>query len=243
MLSEVIFRAVFGGLAGATFASFAAASAVRLTGRRNPLVGQSVCDHCETPLGWGETLPVASYVRLMGRCRTCREAISSRYVFSEAAGAAAGALTLSLAPVYAWAPLLGLMGLLVHAAAYDVLTLRIRDEISLATLLLGACIAFTSPAPLAHVATSLAASVTLSLAMLFYRRLRTKAGLGFGDVKLLAGLCLAAGPVLSPLGIAVASGLALGWMVLRKPEVGKPLPFAPFIALAFWPAILGEFLA
>ncbi len=54
---------------------------------------RSFCPTCDRPLLWWENVPVASWIGLRGRCRTCREAISIRYPLVELATGAAFAVT------------------------------------------------------------------------------------------------------------------------------------------------------
>src|SRR5688572_30103190 len=57
---------------------------------------RSRCPRCEAPIGAVENVPVLSYLALGGRCRSCREPISSRYPLVEAAN---GALYFALARI------------------------------------------------------------------------------------------------------------------------------------------------
>ena len=43
----------------------------------------SHCPKCNTPLKWYDNLPVVGWVKLGGKCRTCREPISPRYPIVE----------------------------------------------------------------------------------------------------------------------------------------------------------------
>ena len=46
---------------------------------------RSFCPHCGTTLRWSDNLPLVGWLRLGGRCRTCRAAISCQYPIVEAA--------------------------------------------------------------------------------------------------------------------------------------------------------------
>jgi leader peptidase (prepilin peptidase)/N-methyltransferase len=45
---------------------------------------RSFCPNCRTPIAWYDNIPVLSWLRLGGRCRTCRTAISVQYPLVEA---------------------------------------------------------------------------------------------------------------------------------------------------------------
>src|SRR5512146_1715105 len=47
----------------------------------------SHCTSCNTPIRWYDNIPIASYLVLRGRCRTCREPFSARYPLVELANA------------------------------------------------------------------------------------------------------------------------------------------------------------
>jgi leader peptidase (prepilin peptidase) / N-methyltransferase len=54
---------------------------------------RSFCPTCDRQLAWWENVPVASWLGLRGRCRTCHEAISIRYPLVELATGVAFAVT------------------------------------------------------------------------------------------------------------------------------------------------------
>ena len=69
-----------------------------------------------------------------------------------------------------------------------------------------------------------------------------KEGMGYGDFKLLAMLGAWTGWQMLPLMILLASVLGsivgIGLMVFRKHELGRPIPFGPYLALSGWIALL-----
>jgi leader peptidase (prepilin peptidase)/N-methyltransferase len=74
---------------------------------------------------------------------------------------------------------------------------------------------------------------------LLYRRLRGREGLGLGDVKLLAGAGAWVGwqglPWLLLIGAAATLACTLITAVVRRRlDATAPIPFGPFLCLAFW---------
>lgn len=60
--------------------------------RGESLLGPSShCPACSRSLVWWENIPVASYLALRGRCRTCGAPIGPRHLVVELAGGIAGA--------------------------------------------------------------------------------------------------------------------------------------------------------
>jgi len=60
---------------------------------------RSFCPHCNAPVRWHDNIPVLSWIALSGRCRSCRQPISPRYLVVELLVAA-----LFLAAVVLWPP-------------------------------------------------------------------------------------------------------------------------------------------
>ena len=80
---------VIGAVVGGSLASFAGVVAVR--GWSGAVRGRSHCDTCGRVLGWAELVPVASFLALWGRCRSCRASIGRSALIGEVAGVLAGA--------------------------------------------------------------------------------------------------------------------------------------------------------
>jgi leader peptidase (prepilin peptidase)/N-methyltransferase len=74
---------------------------------------RSFCPTCYRQLAWWENIPVASWVALRGRCRTCHEAISIRYPLVELVTGTSFALT-----TWAWNGTLVAAGYCVLVASF-----------------------------------------------------------------------------------------------------------------------------
>jgi prepilin signal peptidase PulO-like enzyme (type II secretory pathway) len=81
----VVVLAIFVALLGGAIGSFAGVVASR--GLRGSLGGRSHCDSCGRSLIWYELIPIASYLALRGRCRTCRAHVGTGVYAWEIAGA------------------------------------------------------------------------------------------------------------------------------------------------------------
>ena len=84
----LVAAAAFGALIG----SFLNVCIYRLPLGKSIVWPASACPHCNRELFWYENIPIASYVALRGRCRTCAGPISIRYPLIEALTAAMFAL-------------------------------------------------------------------------------------------------------------------------------------------------------
>lgn len=83
---------VFAGLAGLAFGSFLNVCLSRWPAGESVVTPRSHCRACGRTLAWWENVPLASWLVLRGRCRTCKAAISWRYPLVELAVGACWAL-------------------------------------------------------------------------------------------------------------------------------------------------------
>jgi leader peptidase (prepilin peptidase)/N-methyltransferase len=88
---------VFSALLGMAVGSFLNVAISRLPRGGSVLGPPSHCPACSRKLEWWENIPVASYLALRGRCRTCHAAIGVRHLIVEAATGAVAALAAGLA--------------------------------------------------------------------------------------------------------------------------------------------------
>jgi leader peptidase (prepilin peptidase)/N-methyltransferase len=223
-----------GGLAGLIAGSFCATVVIRWPAGR-ALGGRSACDGCDRRLTPAELVPLLAWAAARGRCRTCGARIDRRHPLIELACAAAGALAFVAEPgpagvagaLFGWA----LVTLAWLDADHYWLPDRITGPRAVAGLLLGRGGAADRLIGLA------AGGGSLWLLALAYRRLRGREGLGFGDVKLMAGLGAWLGWMWLPhlLLAAATAGLLLALIIrLSAPARGGAieLPFGTCLALA-----------
>lgn len=234
---EILFWPILGGVLGLVAGSFLATLVVRWPAGES-LRGRSRCDGCGRPLSALELVPVLSWLRLGGRCRTCGAAIDRRHILFELAAAFVGALAMLASP----GPM-GLAGAVLGWALLALLFLDaehfwLPDRITLPLLALGLAFGAGSIADrLLGMALGGGAFLLLALG---YRFLRGKEGLGGGDVKLMAALGAWLGPALiGPLLLVSASiGLLLAGVSRlrgRALPAGGRIPLGACMAAAAFP--------
>jgi leader peptidase (prepilin peptidase)/N-methyltransferase len=222
--------------------------------------GQSVvqppshCPVCERELAWFENVPVASWVALRGRCRTCRTTISVRYPLVELGCAA---LFAALAARIGWEPELAAYlvagAAMLALSAIDLDTKRLPDVIVLPTTLVTAALLAVAAAVDDQWGDFGRAAIGAGLGflVLFAIHLVRPDGLGFGDVKLalLCGLLLG-WYGLADVAIGLYGGFVLGAVVgvtmiaAGRTRFGKAIPFGPFlVAGTLLMVLVGEPLA
>ena len=197
----------------------------------------SACPHCKRELSWYENIPVASYLVLRARCRTCKAPISLRYPFVEA-------LTCAMF-VGAWwyygpGPLLAsrlVLGCaLIVLFAIDLEHHLLPNAITLPGIVVGFAFSLmTEPGWMASLIGLLAGGGVLYLVAVAYYRIRHEEGLGMGDPKMLAMIGAFLGWKLMLLTLLAASlvgsviGLAL--VVAGRGSMKYALPFGCFLAV------------
>jgi leader peptidase (prepilin peptidase)/N-methyltransferase len=211
----------------------------------NLMLPRSHCPHCQHTLRAWENIPLLSYLVLRGKCSQCKTAISLRYPLTELTCAVLSGVVawhFGLTPQAGWMLLLtwGLLGIclidLKHQIVPDVLVLPLMWL----GLLLNTFETFTSLTQ----AVWGAALGYLSLWSIFwlFKLLTGKDGMGYGDFKLLALFGAWGGMAIVPLTIVLSSllgalvGLAL--LAMRRAQASTPIPFAPYLAIAGWIALL-----
>ena len=188
-------------------------------------------------LRWHENLPLIGWLRLRGRCSSCRQPISKRYPLVEL-------LTALLFAACGWkfgaqpATLLwcAAMALMVAMALIDLDTTYLPDDLTLPLIglgLFGAGMGWTGTRFEAAAWGALAGYGALWLLAFSYKKLRGVEGMGEGDFKLLAGLGALLGWQLLPsivlLASAVGAVVGIGLIAFGGHKREMPIPFGPYL--------------
>jgi leader peptidase (prepilin peptidase)/N-methyltransferase len=228
---------VVAAVLGAVVGSFLNVCIYRLPRGMSIAWPASRCPQCGRTLAWFENVPLASYIALRARCRTCREPISLRYPVVEAITAAMFALGW-----WYYGPGVLLASRLVLGCALIVLFEIDREHqilphaITLPGLVAGFVFSiFTEPGWQASLAGLLLGGGILLAMGYGYYFLRHEEGLGMGDFKMLAmiGAFLGWRLTLLTLMLASLSGSVVGLflIVTRRGGMKTALPFGTFLAL------------
>ncbi|MFD1034398.1 prepilin peptidase [Sphingomonas hankookensis] len=225
------------GVLGAVFGSFIATVAIRWPAGRSALGGRSGCDGCGRELAWFELVPVASFVVLRGRCRSCGAGIATGHVVTELLGAGVGIAAGLVAP--GWEGVAGAAcgWLLLALGAIDLAAFWLPDVLTgtLAVVALGGGLAGFAPSPSDRLIGGAAGFAALWLVAAGYRRVRGRIGLGGGDPKLFGAIGLWLGWRALPMVLLIASvaGLAVVAVMAvagKKPAVTDRLPLGTLLA-------------
>jgi leader peptidase (prepilin peptidase) / N-methyltransferase len=222
---------------GAVIGSFLNVVIYRLPLDKSIVWPSSACPHCARELSWYENIPVASFVALRGRCRTCGARIGLQYPLVEALTAVmfgAAWWYYGAGPLLASRLVLGCA--LIALFAIDLEHQLLPNAITLPGIVVGFLFSlFTEPGWMASlIGILLGGGVLFGIAELYYR-VRHEQGLGMGDVKMLAMVGAFLGWQLTLLTLMLASlgGTVIGMIVIATKRGGMKyaLPFGTFLAL------------
>jgi leader peptidase (prepilin peptidase) / N-methyltransferase len=232
---------------GLMIGSFLNVCIYRLPKRESIVWPASHCTACDRPLAWFENIPLASWLVLRGRCRTCGQRISMVYPLVELTTSvvfAGGVLIYGLTPL--------LFVRLVFACALIVLFLIdlqhqiLPNVITFPGIVAGfAASLFLPPGWLSSLIGIVAGGGILFLIAEAYYRWRGVEGLGMGDVKMLAMIGAVLGWPLMLLTLVFASFagsvIGVGLIASRRGGMQAALPFGTFLAVgALVAAIAGD---
>ncbi len=212
---------------------------------RLPQEGESIfhprfskCPKCGHPIRSYDNIPILSYLILAGKCRDCGERISIRYPLIELKmGIISAALMFRFGPTPLFVVFFCFSAAMIAVFWIDLDHMIIPDIITYPGAGLGFLCALSGSLPEVTWKASLwgilLGIAILSIPALLYRLLRGAEGLGMGDIKLLAMIGAFFGPysVVFVLFLAsfVGSLVALPSLLLKRSDVGTPIPFGPFI--------------
>ncbi|MFY9384260.1 MAG: prepilin peptidase [Dethiobacteria bacterium] len=248
MKIDLMFLFIFAGLCGLVMGSFYNVVIYRHGSGVSIIRPRSYCPHCKTTLQTADLVPLFSYIFLRGRCRYCNVKISIRYTVVELLSAALFvAATWRFGLSLELIKYIPLFSILLIISAIDLERHQIPNLYTAMILAWALLWQLISPGiSWIDAALGLLAGggITLLIA------LASRGGMGAGDVKLLAVLGFLAGwfDLLIIFMLAVLLGAAAGiFLIVFRKKTGKtPIPFGPFIALAyfmvvFWGSLIWGF--
>lgn len=214
----------------------------RLPEQRPVIVSRSACLSCGRLLAICDLLPIASYLVLRGRCRSCGAPIAPFHLGVEIVALLVPLCAALVDPDGAalWADC-ALGWMLIALSWIDVRHLLLPDAITLPTIVAGLLVTWQlDPDQITdHALGATAGYLVFRGIALAYRVLRGREGLGAGDAKLLAAAGAWVGWAALPMVVLAAAVLGIAGAIagmLRGARLhgGTALPFGPHLALALW---------
>ncbi len=238
----VIFGFIFGSIIG----SFLNVVILRLNTNQG-LGGRSSCMSCKRQLAWHELVPVASFIFLRGKCKTCKEKISKQYAMVEfLTGLLFTGIVFKFAPLF-FAGLM-LQGVLqtvlwmiiaslgVVIAVYDIkhklIDVRCLVALAVTSIILGVC-DFGHIGIISHVI----GAVIVPLPFLLLWIMSKGALIGFGDIEIMTITGFLFGVISGFSAVTVAFWVATIIVILivgikstrQRRIIEQHIAFAPFL--------------
>lgn len=228
-------------LLGLCFGSFCNVLIFRLPRGEEFVKTPSHCMSCGRRLRWFELIPVFSWLFQGGKCRGCGVKLSPQYPMVEAVN---GLMWLAVGLLFPgeWPHIVlycALFSLLLVLTVIDWRTFEIPDGLNLSILILG-LVQLT--ADWKNWPRYLIGMCSVSLFFLLLWALTRGAGLGMGDVKLMAaaGLLLGWPRIFLAMIVGSLAGSVIH-LIRMKRGAGKKLAFGPYLAAGIWfSALFGD---
>lgn len=225
---------------GAVVGSFLNVVIHRVPRRRSIVSPGSACPECATPIRWYDNIPILSWIILRARCRSCAARIPVRYPLIELAGGLIPVLAalrhpLEVAPAVETALLAWIaLALAVIDCEHQILP----DVITYPTIVLGLAFSFLGglAGPFDALLGAVVGAGLPALVIGLYKLVRGVEGMGWGDVKYLAGIGAAIG-LAGCLWVLVAAAMAgalvgVVLIVAGRGSARTALPFGTFLSVA-----------
>lgn len=235
-------------LLGAVIGSFLNVCIYRIPRGESVNFPPSHCPVCKENIKWYDNMPILSYLVLGGKCRVCKSKISVQYPLIEAMTGVLFLLTyfkfdFSLLSLKFFV----FISILIVLSIIDLKSYYLPDSLTFSLIVLGIAFAYITGLTLeqAYIGAS-AYAFPFILIYGFGEYIFKKEAMGFGDIKLAAGI----GAFLGYLGFynlylwftltfVIGSVISLILIGLKVKERRSQIPFAPFLSIA---AIIMMFL-
>lgn len=247
----MIFLPILVFIFGLIIGSFLNVVILRLNTGRSVATGRSKCSRCDRTLLWHELIPVFSFLRLRGKCRTCHASISFQYPFVELLTGIIFVMifvrTVIGAPisVFSWITFafsLIIASLLIVITVYDLRHKIIPDKIVypfIALSLISVIFNILFSQGTLSIASALLSGPILAAPFFLLWFFSQGRAMGFGDVKLALGIGWLVGGAASATVFLLSFwiGAVVGLLLLavsRSRSLKSEIPFAPFLIVSLF---------
>ena len=228
---------------GALWGSFANVCIFRLPKEKGVVSGRSYCPKCKKKIVWYDNIPIISFFLLGGKCRKCKKSISIQYVIVEAINIVSFITIYYFFGISIITVLLMMLSLSFLIIFFiDLEHFIIPNVLTFPMMIVGFLKSFDPnlPSLFPNYINSLIGGLfgygVIWSIIYFYKQLRKKEGMGFGDAKLLAVVGFWFGWISIPFVLFLSSVLALLWvapdLIKKSKKLTSQIPFGPYIILA-----------
>ena len=205
---------------GALWGSFANVCIYRLPLNKGIVAGRSYCTQCKKKIPWHDNIPLISFIVIKGRCRKCKKQISLNYLIVEILS------SLSFLIIYfLYGATITTLLLIILCLSFiiiffiDLKHFIIPNSLTYPLMILGSLKSFDPnlnslfPNFVNSLIGGLFGYGIIWFIIFFYKILRNKEGMGFGDAKLLAVIGFWFGWIAIPFVIFSSSIIALSSVI------------------------------
>ena len=244
----IMLLAIYAFALGAVVGSFLNVVIHRWPREESIVFPGSHCPRCNTPIRWYDNVPIASWLILRGRCRSCREPIAARYPLVELANALFYlAIYLRTGPTVGFIPVSIAVSMTLVLIWIDLDVQFLPNVVTYPGIAVGLVVGALSlgddyaDLTLSHslidsAAGAVAGAGILLVIHLTYKLVRRSEGMGLGDVKMLAMIGAVVGwePLFAVLMLASIVGALSGILlaIFTSATMRDALPFGVFLGLA-----------
>ena len=222
--------------------SFLNVVAYRIVRGLSIVAPRSYCPHCKNTIAWYDNIPVASFLLLGGKCRSCKQPISLLYPFIEIITVISMCMLFSLVSSKFLIGYFIFFSALIVTIRTDLEKMLISRYVSLYLIPLGWFLSWFSFGTHGLIPISLTQSILGSIigylllytiAKIFFWRMG-KEGMGQGDLELLAFIGAFTGPFGCWITLLLSSSIGalygIGCILFSSQKGSIKIPFGPFLA-------------
>ena len=233
---------IFVTILGALWGSFANVCIARIPHDKGVVSGRSFCPKCKNQIIWQDNIPIISYILLKGKCRKCKQPISSQYIFVEILS-----LFSFISIYYLYGISLTTLLLIILALVFiiiffiDLKHFIIPNTLTFPLMALGLVKSFIPnlnsifPNYIDSIIGGLFGYGIIWSIIFFYKQVRKKEGMGLGDAKLFAVIGFWFGWISIPFIIFLSSIIALliviPDLIKNSKKMTTQIPFGPYIII------------
>ena len=233
---DFIFVIIMGGLWG----SFANVCIYRLPLDKGVALGRSYCIKCKKQIVWYDNIPIISYLLIEGKCRKCKKKISFQYPLVELLNILTFVIIYFFYGITFTTILLIALSLTFLIIFFiDLKHFIIPNNLTYPMMILGFVKSFDPnlnslfPNYVNSLIGGFFGYGIIWLIIFFYKVLRNKEGMGWGDAKLLAVIGFWFGWISVPFILFSSSVVALisviPSLLNKSKKLSSEIPFGPFI--------------
>ena len=228
---------------GSIWGSFCNVCIYRLPDNYSVITKRSFCRSCKNKIKWYDNIPLLSFIFLKGKCRNCSNKISSQYFLVELIAAIIFLFIYYIYGISVTTLLLIILSIFFIIIFFiDLKYYIIPNELTFPLMLIGFIKSFDPnlnqtifPNYINSLLGGFFGYAIIWLIIFFYKKVRSKDGMGLGDAKLMAVVGFWFGWLSIPFTIFISSAVALVLVVpslIKKTRnMSAQIPFGPYIII------------